>query len=427
MKNPTIAVVGLWHLGCVTSACLSSISKVVIGYDPDEKIVDDLNKGITPIYEPFLKDKIKEGIKFGSLKFTSDFNEIENADYIWITFDTPINSKNECQLNIIFDTLKFLSKKKNGYNFIISSQVSTGTCDRILEIFPKEKKINIAYIPENLQLGNAIEKFMNPDVWVIGSNCFKYAQDVKKLLNKISNNPIICDIRTAEFAKHAINSFLATSISFSNELSDLAVSMNANYYTVVDIMKRDNRIGTKLPLFPGPWFSGGTLARDLKSLKSIATKNRITPTLINSILNINEARIKELFSRVENLHPLKESSVSIIGVIYKENTDTLRQSPGIQIIKYLNKLRVKDIRLYDPLINPEQINETNSSLCGNIIETIRHAQIVVILRKGCIEDVLEDEFYSLLAGKVVLDIWNIISDNKIIEYNINCIKPGRLV
>jgi UDPglucose 6-dehydrogenase len=427
MKNQTIAVVGLWHLGCVTSACLSSISKFVIGYDPDEKIINDLNKGITPIYEPFLKDKIKEGVKSGSLKFTSDFNEIENADYIWITFDTPINSKNECQLSIIFDTVQSLSKKKNGYNFIISSQVPTGTCDRILNIFPKEQKVNIAYVPENLQLGNAIEQFMNPDVWVIGSNCLKYAQEIKRLLNKISNNPVICDVRTAEFAKHAINSFLATSISFSNELSDLAVSMNANYYTVVDIMKKDNRIGSKLPLFPGPWFSGGTLARDLMSLKYIATRNHVTSTLINSTLYINKTRIKELFNRVEDLYPLKESSVSIIGIIYKENTNTLRQSPGIQIVNYLNKLGVRNIYLYDTLINQKQINVSNATLYENIIEAIEPTQIVVILRKGCIKEVSEDEFYNSLAGKVVLDMWNIINDDKIREHNINCIKPGRLI
>ncbi len=427
MKDKKIAVIGLWHLGCVTTACLSSVFRNIIGYDSDKKNIENLKKGIAPIFEPFLNDKIKQGIETGNLKFTTEIAEVENADYIWVTYDTPINSKNECLLNVIFDTINSLSKKKGRYNFIISSQVPVGTCDKILKLFPKDKNINIAYIPENLQLGSAIEKFMSPDVWVIGSNNFKYAQELKKLLSKISNEAILCDVRTAEFAKHAINSFLATTISFSNELSDLAVSMNANFYTVFDIMKKDNRIGLKLPLFPGPWFSGGTLARDLMSLKSIGTRNHIIPALINSTLLINQNRIKELFYRVEKLQPLKNSSVSIIGIIYKEGTDTLRQSPGIQVVKYLKKLEVEKICIYDPLIKQNQINEINTTLYESINDAIQATQIVVILRKGCLKNISAEGLGDLLANKVVLDIWNIIDDDKIKEYNIRCIKPGRLI
>ncbi|MEA5504683.1 nucleotide sugar dehydrogenase [Halotia wernerae UHCC 0503] len=423
MKKKAIAVIGLWHLGCVTAACLAETFDTVIGFDLDEKRISGLSRGEAPIFEPDLNPLIKKGIDSGHLTFTTRLNDISEAEYLWITIDTPIDENDECDLSSFLYLFQMLSDANVSHKYIISSQVPAGTCEKLVEYIHPEKKPKIAYIPENLQLGKAIIKFKYPDMIVVGSDDSMYAGEISDLLSFFPEQPIICSIRTSELVKHAINSFLATCISFSNEFSELAISINADAYKIVEIMKRDQRIGEKLPLFPGPWFSGGTLARDIRSLQMIGRAVDLETRLLNSVIAVNESRLDNLLKRIEKYILLEHSCVALLGLVYTEGTDTLRKSPGLQLINRLKQYRV-DINVFEPMIDASQIANNHLKVFDSAITASKNVDVVIILRAGCMKNINILDISEVMRGRVVFDIWATFSKEQIEMTDLIYIKPG---
>lgn len=423
MKNQTIAVLGLWHLGSVTAACLAEHFSSVIGFDYCKHTIDKLNHGIPPILETDLQQLIHKGLSLGRLKFTTNLDDLQKADFFWITIDTKLDDLDQCELEDLYKLFRQLANKDISHKYIISSQIPVGTCEKLLQLIPQKRKPKIAYIPENLQLGKSITGFQNPDMLVIGSDDQDYLQTLIQLTSSIYKQPTSCSLRTAEFSKHAINCFLATSISFSNELAELAVAMEADAYKITEIMRKDKRIGKKLPLFPGPWFSGGTLARDLRSVQAISKKVNRSSKIFDAVISINEHRIAYFIERLAKYIELTQAKIAILGLVYTEGTDTLRRSPGIQLAKKLIEKGAL-INAFEPMISHAQLCSEPINLFSSALAAATDTDIVIFLRAGCAKDLELSKLAQVMQGNILFDLWDLYDKDIVKEVGLNYIKLG---
>lgn len=425
MHKKTIGVIGLWHLGCVLSSCLARSGHQVVAFDLDQERIAKLKKGITPLYEPDLDKLIQQQILEGNLIFTDQVTSLSNVDFIWITEDTKLDENDNCDSTKIIEYMKMLGTIEHRHNYIVSSQLSVGSCEKLLTYVDADD-CKIACIPENFQLGKAIQYFRTTDFWVIGSDDIEYTEEIKELLKPVYPNPILCDLRTAEMLKHGLNSFFATIISFSNSLSELAVHMGADAYKVVEIMKQEPRIQSgKLPLMPGPWFSGGTLARDVNILSNIKAEGTSeAEKFFHEVLAVNNTRCDYLLDRLLENQKMSDIKIAVLGVIYKNGTSTLRRSPGMQIIEVLYQKGVRNIYIYDPLIVKNEVHLENykeTVICDTIKEATNAADIFILVRDDIISNIDEKDIEELLAGKVILDIPNSMQE---LQHSFKIVKPG---
>lgn len=348
-----ISVCGLWHLGSVSSACMASLNLKILGYDPDKKVIDNLNRGIAPISEPGLDKLIKQQIDNNKLRYTYNLNDLRNSDLLWVCFDTPVdendNADTDYVLNQIKSYLPFMSKNSI---VLVSSQLPLGTI-RILECFSKKNiknKINFAYSPENLRLGNAINIFLNPDRIIVGVRSDDVKRKLHNLLKKITKDIFFMRVESAEMTKHAINSFLANSIAFSNEIAVICESYGANAKEVEIGLKSESRIGYKSYLSPGGAFAGGTLARDINFLIDLSNKADKKSLLLNAIKKSNNChKLWYRFKILEKFKTLNNKKFLILGLAYKTGTDTLRRSESISLAKWLIKNKSK-VYAHDNLV-----------------------------------------------------------------------------
>lgn len=425
MGNKTIGILGLWHLGCVLASCLAKSGIKVIAYDLDKNIIGNLKNGIAPLYEPGLTETIIEQMDKEHLFFTDDISALSEADFMWITADTPLDENDNCDISKIIEYMKVLNQLEHKHSYIISSQVPVGTCEELISYIDADD-CKVAYIPENFQLGRAIQYFETTDYFIIGSDDEEYAESIKHMLASIYSEPMLCSLRTAEMLKHAVNSFFATVISYSNALSELAVEMGADAYKIVEMMKKEPRIRAgKLPLLPGPWFSGGTLARDVRVLGKIKDNSSEAKMFFDKVLAVNNARCEYLLERTLSNQDVYNCSVAVLGMIYKNGTDTLRRSPGLQIVANLHKKQVKNIQIFDSLVKKDQIRldeYQEAIVCDTIVDAIADTNVVIIVRDDIAQNMSMDEWNIVLEGKVVLDIPNCLTAKG--KSNYIHIKPG---
>lgn len=421
-----IGIMGLWHLGCVMTAGLVECNNQIIAFDMRADRIENLIKGRSPIFEPDLDERLQLAIAEKKLCFTTNIYDLNEVELIWITVDTKLDDEDNCDLTEIMQYVSMLQKSGICKDLIVSSQVPCGTCKEIVHILDNAK-INVAYVPENFQLGKSLAYFKKNNTWEIGSDCKEYAKKIKQIINKWCEKPNICNLETAEMVKHAINAFLATTISFSNALAEICVQMGADAYKVAEIMQLDNRIGNGLPLLPGPWFSGGTLARDVKILDSICNKESPVESFFKSIIDINNTRIQYLLDRIETYTSLKNKNVCILGAIYKANTNTLRRSPGLQMHKYLKEYGMKKIAFYDELISGEDkalLGEREIFCYKRLDQAIEDSDILIILRNDIAEEIKKDNYISLTSGKLILDIPNSLEKLNLTQHGM-IVTPGR--
>ena len=332
-----IAIVGLWHLGTITSLCLSKIGHKVEAYDKDKELIQNFKKKNPPISEPGVQKLLNLQIN-KKLSFNSKLKDLINHNIVWICFDTKISERDTSDEIILFQEikkiLKFVKKKSN---VIISSQLPLGTIKKLenYDEFTLKKKLTFIYIPENLRLGKSIKLFMKPERMVLGlRNKEIYRTKIKKLFNKIKCPKYLVSPETAEISKHVINSFLACSVSFINEISQIAKIYKVNFNDLRNCIKSDKRLGKYSYLNPGLPFSGGTLARDLNFLNKISNKYKTNNILIKSIYksnNIHSMWVKNILKKnIKN----KKTSILQVGLGYTSNSATVRRSFPFQIFKF---------------------------------------------------------------------------------------------
>ncbi len=416
-----VGVIGIWHLGSVYSACLAELGYQVIGIDDDIDRVNNLNLGIPPVFEPGLKELILSNIERRRLTYTTDIKTIENCAHVMITFDTPVDENDDVDLSSILDACRKMSTNlNNGTMIIISSQVPVGTCDYIkstIKLVNSSIELEIAYCPENLRLGKAIDYFMKPDRIVIGADNIESLDRVEKFFNIIAAPKLRMDLRSAEMTKHALNAFLATSISFANEIANLCDEAGADAVSVISALKSDSRIGQGVPLHPGLAFSGGTLARDLKILAKLGNDNNYDTSLINGVLEVNRRQNSLVIKKLRKIFgELSGLTVGILGLTYKAGTSTLRRSASLEIIKELTANRIT-IKAYDPKADPEEVRlHKNFEFLPDPYTVAKDSDALVILTEWHEFTCLDfDLIKAIMKKPVVIDAKNLLDSQMLIQ------------
>ncbi|HEV2436647.1 MAG TPA: nucleotide sugar dehydrogenase [Verrucomicrobiae bacterium] len=341
-----IVVQGLWHLGCVTAACCAKRFEVV-GLDFDAATIAKLNQGQAPLLEPGLNELIAAGISSKKLSFTANANAAcANADVLWICYDTPVNENDESDVNFVLANLrKAQSYLQRGALVLISSQLPVGTCMKLEKESPQ---YHFACSPENLRLGKAIDAFEKAERVIVGIR-----DDTKRLLLERLFAPFTPQIlftrtESAEMVKHALNSFLALSITFINEIARLCEHVGADAKEVSVGLKSDPRIGPKAYLGPGGPFAGGTLARDVVTLTKLAEAEDEKIYVIPAIKQSNDLHRGWAFRRLQSrLGQLRGKEVAVLGLTYTTNTDTLRRSAAVELCQQLLDAGAKVVA-FDP-------------------------------------------------------------------------------
>jgi UDPglucose 6-dehydrogenase len=331
-------VIGLWHQGIVGAACLAELGVSVVAADHDAGKVERLGGGKAPLYEPGLDALIAAGLGSGRLRFSADVAaSVEGCPYVLIMFDTPVNDRDESDLSEVFATAAEIAPHlQEGVVLYVTAQVPVGSCDEIARIIREASpslKFGIAYTPENLRLGQAIERFRRPALPVIGADDPATLDRLEPLLAPLGVKWERVDLRTAEMTKHALNAFLATSICFANELGNLCDEVGADGRRVAEVLRLEPRVGPKAMLFPGLGFAGGTLARDMQTLRSLGDRTGLETPLLDGAWESN-GRQNQLVARKlrKAFGDLKGVRAAVLGLTYKPDTSTLRRSASLEII-----------------------------------------------------------------------------------------------
>jgi UDPglucose 6-dehydrogenase len=371
-----VTVLGLWHLGSVTAACCAQHFPVV-GLDFDATNVARLNSGKAPLFEPGLNELLADGIATSTLSFTADPKvACEKADVLWVTYDTPVNDSDESDVAFVFNQVRrALAHLPKGALVLLSSQLPVGTCRQLKTEFPQ---FQFACSPENLRLGKAIISFEKAERAIVGIDNPEARPLLEKLFAPFTSQILFMRPESAEMVKHALNSFLALSITFINEVARLCEHVGADARDVSAGLKSDPRVGPKGYLAPGGPFAGGTLARDVVTLMKFADANRETVSVIPAIKASNDSHRGWAFRRLQSrLANLREKTIAVLGLTYTPNTDTLRRSAAIELCQKLLAAGA-NVTAFDPVIKnlPPELGKI--SLAGDIASALERADAAVI-------------------------------------------------
>ena len=419
-KEKSIVVVGLWHLGSVYAASLAKMGFKVTGYDFNEKTIADLNEGTPPIFEPNLQEYIKE--YSNNLKFSFSCEVLKGADYVFITHDLTVDENDIVQTEVLTKTFSEIAEYSRAEtSIVISSQAPVGSSRQLVDMLKKKGITDprVICFPENLRLGTAFDSFLKPDRIIVGSDSEQALEDFKKDLG--FDCPIITmGLESAEMVKHALNGYLATCISLSSELSDIAENVGADMNDVVKALKSDRRVSQFAPLSPGLGFAGGTLGRDVQSLRNISKKYGEEAKLMTSVYSVNQDRIPHLVSKIKTIYPdLRGMKIGILGLTYKANTNTLRRSMSLALASVLDGEGV-DIRAYDPAIKETVAEAPYIQLSTNTKEFFTGLDMAVLMTDW--QDFLKidsGEVGALMANAVIVDTKNFLDS---VEYKKNRFK-----
>ena len=354
-----IAVIGTGYVGLVQGACFADTGNHVICMDIDEKKVKALKKGVIPIYEPGLEEMVSRNTQEGRLAFTTSLKTaVQHSDVIFMCLPTPQSEDGSADLSHVVEVAEQISKHTNGEKLIVSkSTVPVGTVDKIRHLVRKNAKypVEVASNPEFLKEGTAVQDSLKPDRVVIGSRNKKAIEILKELYEPFvrTGNPIlVMDERSAEMTKYAANAFLATKISFMNELANLCEEVGADIDAVRRGIAADPRIG-KLFLFPGVGYGGSCLPKDVKALIKTSEANNHDLRILRAVDEVNENQKKVLLKKLAShfKNRLKGKVVAIWGLSFKPQTDDIREAPSLVIIENLLASGVK-VRAHDPIAMP---------------------------------------------------------------------------
>ncbi len=350
-----ICVIGVGYVGIVTGACFSDLGNKVVALDVNEKRIENLNKGIMPIYEPGLDELVKRNVNAGRLSFTTSYKDaLKDCEFAFIAVGTPSGVNGEADLQYVASAARSIAESMTAPLIIINkSTVPIGTGDWVADIVkdaqPKPVPFSVVSCPEFLREGSAIGDFMGPHRTVIGSLDREAANKVAQLHLPLRAPIVITDLRTAEMIKYASNAFLATKISFMNEVADICEAFGADVKEVAAGMGYDARIG-KYFLDAGLGWGGSCFPKDVQALAYMAKERSLETPILDSAMRVNYDRRKSAVKRTEELlgGSLKGKTVGLLGLAFKPNTDDMRDAPSIDIARELIEGGAK-VRGYDPV------------------------------------------------------------------------------
>ena len=350
-----ISVIGTGYVGLVAGACLADLGNNVICVDNNEAKINQLKKGVIPIFEPGLEELVRTNANEGRLEFSVDlYSAVQKSEVCFIAVGTPQDKDGSADLRYVLEVAKSIAKAMNGYKVIVDkSTVPVGTAEKVAEIIRQntDYEFDVVSNPEFLKQGNAVDDFLYPDRVVIGSNsekASKIMQDIYSPFLRTANRIIIMDVKSAEMTKYAANSFLATKISFINEIANLCEKVGADAEMVRIGISTDSRIGNKF-LFPGLGYGGSCFPKDVKALIKTGEENNCEMSIIKSADNTNKMQRQLFIDKITNRfgQDLKGKTFAIWGLSFKPKTDDMREAPAITVINSLLERGAK-IKAYDP-------------------------------------------------------------------------------
>ena len=430
-----ICMIGTGYVGLVSGVCFSDLGNDVICVDKDINKINNLKKGIIPIYEPGLEEIVLKNYKNKRLNFSTDLkNSIKKSDIIFICVGTPTKKNgNSADLSQVFSVGREISKYINKFKIIITkSTVPVTTGDELEKIISKKiskNKFSVVSNPEFLREGEAIRDFIYPDRVVVGSNDKKsnlilknlYAPLISKGAKYISTNR-----RAAELIKYASNAFLATKITFINEIANFCEKVEIDVEDISIGIGLDKRIGSRF-LRAGPAYGGSCFPKDTKAIVSTADKFKIDLSVIKSVIKSNKQRSQLLLKRVNQIlnNKIKNKNICFLGVTFKANTDDMRDSSSLEMIPYLAKRGAK-IKYYDPTGHKHEFDKFRNVLCSNSINNaMKNSDLIIIHTEW--NDFKSINFKKLSTTKKlkIYDMRNIFSSEKITSLGFKYFGIGR--
>lgn len=415
-RSARIATVGLWHLGSVVSACLASLGHAVRGTDPDAARLRQLASGTPPVFEPGLAALVVGQMAAGRLAFTPTCREaFADAEYIFVTFDTPVDDDDQCDLSPIENAFREIAAHaRPGAVIVLMSQVPVGTCAKLAaELRERAPQLDftLLYQPENLRLGEALDTFLRPDFLIFGAEPPADAARWERAYQGINAPHLVMRWASAELAKHALNAFLATSISFVNELAELAEVCGADIREVTAALKHDRRIGAHAFLRPGPGFAGGTLGRDIQALRALGSRGGRRTLQLDATLAVNRSRLERVAETLRQASGgLAGKRVAMLGLTYKPGTSTLRRSHAIELARRLAAEGV-DVAAFDPQVQEPQEETRGIQLCNDVGAAATRADALVLLTPWPEFRALDwNRLRSLVRCPLVVDAHNFLDD-----------------
>jgi UDPglucose 6-dehydrogenase len=427
-------MIGTGYVGLVSGVCFSDLGNDVICVDLDVKKIENLKKGIIPIYEPGLEELVLKNYKNNKLKFSTNLKEsVLKSDIIFICVGTPTKKKGHgADLSQIYKVIKEIRGLISKFKIIITKStvpVTTGDeIEKIISLKRNKKLFSVVSNPEFLREGEAIRDFNYPDRVIIGTNDIKSVKILKNLyLPLISKGTkyVNTSRRAAELIKYASNAFLATKVTFINEIANLCEKIDVNVEDISIGMGLDKRIGSRF-LRAGPAYGGSCFPKDTKALTTTADKFKINLSLIKSVIKSNKNRTSVLLKKVQNILKgrIKNKKICFLGVTFKANTDDMRDSSSLLMIPYLIKKGAK-INYYDPTGKKEEFKKLkNANFSSNIKSAIRDSDLIIIHTEW--NDFKSINFKKEVKKKnfILFDMRNIYSSTKMKEKKIKYFSIG---
>jgi len=429
-----IAMIGTGYVGLVSGACLSEFGHDVVCIDKDASKVQTLKSGGIPIYEPGLDDVVADNAKAGRLSFTTDLKAaVAGAEAVFIAVGTPSRrGDGHADLSYVFAAAEEIAEALTGYAVVVTkSTVPVGTSRKVEELIRKKRpdaKFDMASNPEFLREGSALEDFRRPDRVVVGCDTERAREVMREVYRPLYLNetPILFTSReSSELIKYAANAFLATKITFINEMADICEKVGGNVQDVARGIGLDGRIGNKF-LHAGPGYGGSCFPKDTLALVQTAQQLGAPTRIVEAVLSVNEARKLAMARKVEAAFGgLAGKTIAVLGLTFKPNTDDMRDAPSLVILPYLQAAGAT-IRAYDPEGAKEARKYLNIELCKDTYEALEGADGVVILTEW-------NEFRALDFAKVkaalkqplMVDLRNIYRPSQMQEAGFRYISVGR--
>jgi UDPglucose 6-dehydrogenase len=362
----TVCVIGAWHQAAVAAGGLAELGNEVRGAALDASALAGLAAGVPPVEEPGLADLLRRHLASGKLRYAPLDDALRGADAALVAIDTPVGPDDSPDLSSVVDALEAIGRSLSGdLLLVVSAQVPVGTCDRLSErvnSLATGHRVDVAYVPEFLRLGNAVELFLHPDRLVIGADDPAVRTRVAEIYRGVDAPIVDTDLRTAEMIKHASNAFLAASVSFANEIAGLCEESGADAVMVAQAMRLDRRIGPYAFVAPGLGFAGGTLGRDVRALQALGRARNRATRLLDAVMAVNADQTRLVLHRLERLFPsFDRVSIALLGLTYKPGTSALRRSAALETAEAL-LARGARVRAFDPMVPPERADEVPAGL-----------------------------------------------------------------
>jgi UDPglucose 6-dehydrogenase len=414
-----ITIIGTGYVGLIAAIGFADFGNEVIGVDLDKEKIDNLNKGISPIYEQGIYDYLERNLKSKRLSFSTDIGtSIRDSEIIFIAVGTPPKDNGEADLSQIESVVKEICNNLNEYKVIVTkSTVPVGTNRWIKNYIKKEtasSNFDVVSNPEFLREGKAIIDFFHPDRVVVGYESERakdMIKDIYRSLYLIETPFVWCNYETAELIKYTNNAFLATKITFINQIANLSEAIGADVNQVAKAVGMDGRINSKF-LHAGPGYGGSCFPKDTRALVQIGAKYKVNMSLVKEVINSNELQKDRMVEKLKNnIGNLNNKCIAVLGLAFKSETDDIRESPAISIINVLIKNNAK-VKVHDPkaIENTKKIFGEKIEYCNSELAAIKDADALILVTDwNEYRNINLEIAANIMKNKVIIDTRNILN------------------